>query len=271
MIIQNVSKMFIVLADSTKHYGSLKPGQKIFLDDSMIEVDCISSPIASGLIKVIQQGGKPEPIVSVAVPARAAKVEELISKFSKREAEDDETDEGTVTPFKREQSSDFTPPSKGKQTVEDVGQKLVRGKTVKKKLVPMVKPTEEAKGEVVKKPRVIKMQGDGGEVALDNGSIDGALIVNESGIPGQARVVSINEMNDQDLVKAAKMTNQILEEAAKDRKLAIYMSGDQSVREKFIENTKDVEFLKEVATIEWQGDVAKLVRAKLSELGASDE
>jgi hypothetical protein len=271
MIIQNVSKMLIVLADSVKHYATLKPGQKTYLDDSCLEVECIANPINDGMLKIVEKGGKAEPQVTVAVPARAAKVEDFISKFTKREHEDDESNEGTVTAGKPEDGSDFTPPSKPKSPVQDIGQKLVRGKTVKKKLIPMVKTTVESKQTVVKQPRVIKISGDGGDVALDNGGIDGTLIINDSGIPGQARAVSINDANAEDLEKAGAMTNKILDEAAKSRKLAIYMAGDQDVRAKFVDNTKDVEFLKEVATIEWQGDLAKAVREKLAVLGAGDE
>jgi len=270
MIIKNVSKMLVVLADSSKHYATLKPGQKTFLPDTDSATECISNPLRSGLIKMLEKGGEVEPSVKPGVPARAAKVEDFISKFSKRENEDDETNEGTVTAVKPESSADYTPPS-GKAKVTDIGKKLVRGKTVKKKLIPMVKTSEESTKEVVKKPKVIKMSGDGGDVALDTGSVDGSLIVNESGIPGQARVVSINDANSEDLLKAGELTNKILDSAAKDRKLAIYMSGDQGVRERFIENTKDVEFLKEVATIEWQGNIAKTVREKLVALGAGDE
>jgi hypothetical protein len=272
MIIQNISKMLVVLADSSKHYATLQPGKKIFLPNDALEADCIAQPLSAGLLKVVDQGGKPEPLVKKGIPARAAKVEEFISRFGTREHEEDETDEGTVTATKREDSSDYTPPSRGKVEITDIGKKLVRGKSVKKKLVPMVKTSTESKQEVVKKgPRVIKMSGDGGDVALDTGSIDGSLIVNESGVPGQARVVSINDANSEDLKRAGELTNQILDSAAKDRKLAIYMSGDQSVRERFVENTKDVEFLKEVATIEWQGDIAKAVREKLNSLGAGNE
>lgn len=279
MILRNISKMLVVLADSTTHYASPKPGESCYIPDEAAKADCIISAINDGMVKIIKMGGAPAPSVTTSpIPARASKVEDLINKFGRREHEEDETTEGVVTPFRPEQGSDYTPPSdipvqskNQKARVEDVGQKLIKGRGRKKKLVPMVKTTPEAKETVIKKPPFIKLQGDGGTVALDTGSVDGSLIINESGLPGQARVVPIHEANDADIEKAGEMTNKILEEAAKERKLAIYMAGDQGVREKFIENTKDVEFLKQVATIEWQGDVAKLVREKLSVLGVGDE
>jgi hypothetical protein len=275
MIIQNVSKMYIVLADSVKHYASLKPGQKTYLDDTMLEVECISRPLADGLLKVVASGGKPEPLVTTTpLPARARKVEEIISKISKPETED--VDDGQPIISAGKQGTDYVenanskPAKKGKMS--DEGQQIVRGKGTKKKLVPVVKPVAESQGTVVKKPNFIKVIGDGGDVALDNGGIDGTLIINESGVPGQARTVSINEANTEDLATARKMTDAILDEAEKGRKLAIYMTADETVRLKFIDNSKDVAFLKEVATIEWQAEAAKAVRSKLASLGvAADE
>jgi hypothetical protein len=274
MIIQNVSKMYIVLADSAKYYGALKPGQQIFLDDTMLDVECISRPMSDGLLKVVKAGGKPEPLFTLptAGSARANKVEQIISKITKPEVEDVDDGEPIISAGKN--GSDYvetgeTKTKKGK--VSDEGRMVVKGKNSKKKLVPMVKPVAESQQAVVKKPNFIKMVGDGGDAALDNGGIDGSLVVNASGLPGQARMVSINDANTEDLAIARKMTDDILEEAEKGRKLAIYMTADETVRLKFIDNSKDVAFLKEVATIEWQDEAAKAVREKLASLGVKDE
>jgi len=271
MIVKNASKMFVVLADSTKHYASLSLGKQTYLDDSTMDVQCIADAIQNGMIKVVCMGGKPEPLVSQGIPSRKAKVEQVISRIVKHEVDDD-TDEEAISAVKPHQASDYTPPvsSGRKPKIVDLGQKLVKkGRSLKKKLVPLVKPKEI---EVVKRPpKFVKLRGDGGDVGLDTGGVDGTLVINESGIPGQARTVRISEANDEDLEKAGKMTSDLLEEAATGRKIAVYMTNDEDTRERFVEATTDVAFLKEIAKIEWQGKVAKAIREKMAELGVDDE
>ena len=270
MIVKNASKMFVVLADSTKHYASLSLGKQTYLDDSTMDVQCIADAIQNGMIKVVCMGGKPEPMVSQGIPSRAAKVEQVISRIVKNEVDDD-TDEEAISGVSPKQASDYTPPvsSGRKAKIVDLGQKLIKkGGSSKKKLVSLVRPEET---EVVKRPpKFIKLRGDGGDVALDAGGVDGTLIINESGIPGQARTVRIADANDEDLEKVGKMTSDLLEEAATGRKIAVYMTNDEETRERFVEATTDVAFLKEIAKIEWQGKVAKAIREKMAELGVSE-
>jgi hypothetical protein len=51
----------------------------------------------------------------------------------------------------------------------------------------------------------------------------------------------------------------------------MYVSGPQDVREKFITNSTDVNFLKEVAKMEWGSPLAPMIREKLAALGVKDE
>jgi len=260
--IRNISKKWLVLADNTKFHASLKPGAEHNLPFENLEDECIARPLAEGELKIIDMNVKEiKPVVT-----KPTKVEEMISRVENRgddlpSEEDDETISGV------KEGLDYVPPMKkvGKKIEQDLGQRLVKGKGSKKKLAKMVKTGGDTSSPVVKKAPFIKMQGNGGDAALDTGDI-GTMIVNESGIPGQGKRVSISDLGDEDMVKMGKITNDILVQAEKDRKIAIYMTGDAAMRTKFVENSTDLDFLKEVAKMEWQGDLAKMVRSKIKEI-----
>lgn len=257
MEVENVSKKIVVLADTTKYYATLGPGQCVSLDDSLMNVECIYRPIVNGLLKIIKRD------MEKPTQKTTKKSDEAIAALSGEAAiiNDNETISGVrggpdAVPFVPQKSM-ISP------VMVNEGQILTkRGR--KKVLTTVVKAGKP-------KVKVIKMVGNGGDApALDSGDT-GTLIVNESGLPGQARQVSINEIGEENLEQIRKMTDNVLEEAGRQKKISMYVSGPQDVREKFITNSTDTNFLKEVAKMEWGSPLASMVREKLAALGVTDE
>lgn len=288
MKLQNISDSVVIVGNPMKYYGTLLPGQSIVLDDSMEDDMTVFSMIERGYLVKLKDGQKPAPFtlkpkpvqqhVSLIrdreVPLKGGVDSEAVSAIT----EGVDTMDGDPVPMnastiKPKKPGLATPPRvpQTKHVTPGKGQEIVGQQLIKKggKSTPAnIVRTKQEIITLANGGKIIRTSSASPELGLDTGDI-GSMIVG-SGVPGQAQMVSIRDLNEAQLNILAEQTKKLLEDNDKQKRLLTivnnYPAKDKEWRAQLIENTVDVDMLKVLLKIEKSGQIAVKIRSKLKKL-----
>ena len=267
----NTTNMQIVLADSSGNFGSVNPNSILAVDESVLAKECVASPVRKGWLKV-KQGGKFVGVKGLKTeekPAAKKTSTEPVTYFPEEQgitAKVITFDHGKAANDAIAKQAAEEAVVKSENETENLGQKLVR-RGRKKKLISVDiqkgGPRRFRDMSSVKKqlPNVVEINGN-----MFAGVTDKAQMIVPSTIPGGAQLVDMEDMSWDQLTRLAKETNSLVDDLARDRKVFMYSNQGNAEREKFIGNTQDIGFLKQLEGGELNPKLLKAIRSKIKTL-----
>jgi hypothetical protein len=257
MKVVNVTDSVLVIAGQRTHYATLHPGETAALLDEMRDDDTISSMLDRGMLQELKAGQKsprsaktdakkPQKAVSgiktAEVPVGKAAVSGVTGTENKEDAEipgvgDD--GEGGTQLIKR-----------GGKT-RPAGVRLVSPSSIKSK-EPIIKHTSKAKS-----------------AAMGAGASSG-MIVNRSGVPGQARLVDPARASDEELEDVHTHTQEKMKQVERDKKVLMlvnnYQTWDVEKRLGFLANVKDKQLCQAMLKLERSPAIQLKIKARMKKL-----